>query len=358
MEIKKTLIKPDKMKKLFTDASQLDFGTNFTDHMFTMEYLPGEQWTNAEIKPYQPLVLDPATMVFHYSQAVFEGQKAYLSPHDDILLFRPHENAKRINRSLTRMGMPAIPEDMFLEAESQLLKVEKRWIPKQRGTSLYIRPVVLATEVLLGAVRPSDRYLFYIILSPVGFFYKEGFNPVKLVVEEDYTRAATGGTGEAKTGGNYAGTIVACHNASQRGYSQVLWLDAKEHRYVEEVGANNIFFVLDEKLITPALQGTILPGITRQSVLELAEDLGITAEERAISIEEIVAGIESGTLTEAFGSGTAAAISPVGAICYKDKDYVINNNKTGVWTQKFYHTLIGMQYGEVEDKYGWIYKVK
>lgn len=358
MEIKKTLTKPENLKELFKDASQLDFGKNFTDHMFTMEYITDKGWTNAEIKPYQPLVLDPATMIFHYSQAVFEGQKAYLSSEGEIQLFRPDQNAKRINRSMKRMGMPTIPENIYLLAECELLKIEKRWIPKQRGTSLYIRPVVLATEVLLGAVRPSDRYLFYIILSPVGFFFKEGFNPVKLIAEEKYTRAAEGGTGEAKTGGNYAGTIVACQNASQKGYSQVLWLDAKEHRYVEEVGTNNIFFVIDGKLVTPPLHGTILSGITRQSVIELAKDLDIVVEERLISIDELVAGIESGKVAEAFGSGTAAAIGPVGIICYKGKDYVINNNETGALTQRIYDTLIGMQYGEVDDKYGWIYKVE
>jgi branched-chain amino acid aminotransferase len=357
MKIKKVLTKPENLKEPFKDASQLNFGRNFTDHMFSMEYLPGKEWTNAEIKPYQPLVLDPATMVLHYSQAVFEGQKAYLSPEGEILLFRPDENAKRINRSLVRMGMPTIPEDIYLQAECELLKIEKRWIPKQKGTSLYIRPVVLATERFLGAICPSDRYLFYIILSPVGFFYKEGLNPVRLIAEEEYTRAASGGTGEAKTGGNYAGTIVATHKASQKGYSQVLWLDAKEHRYVEEVGTNNIFFVIDGKLVTPPLHGTILPGVTRKSVIELAEDLDIAVEERLISIDEVVSGIESGKLTEAFGSGTAATISPVGSICYKDKDYVINNNETGAWTQKIYDILIGMQYGELEDKYGWIYKV-
>ena len=358
MEIKKVLLPSEKLKPMYDDPLKLPFGKNFTDYMFTLEYNEKKGWHSPEIKPYQPLNLDPASLVFHYGQEVFEGQKAYLSLEGEILLFRPNENAKRINRSLVRMGMPTIPEDIYLQAECELLKIEKRWIPKQRGTSLYIRPVVLATEMFLGAICPSDRYLFYIILSPVGFFYKEGFNPVKLIAEEKYTRAASGGTGEAKTGGNYAGTIVACHKASQKGYSQVLWLDAKEHRYVEEVGTNNIFFVIDGKLVTPPLHGTILPGVTRQSVIELAQDFDIAVEERLISIDEIVAGIESGKLTEAFGSGTAAAISPVGTICYKDKDYVINNNEIGVWTQKMYDILIGMQYGELEDKYGWIYKVE
>ncbi len=357
MEIEKSLLSSDKLKPLPRDATQLEFGKTFTDHMFTMEYHSGEGWAHAEIKPYQPLALEPATMIFHYSQAVFEGQKAYRSADDDILLFRPYENASRINRSMVRLGMPTISEDIFVQAECELLKVEKRWIPTQKGTSLYIRPVVIATEALIGAIRPSDSYLFFIILSPVGFFYKVGFNPVKLIVEKDYTRAASGGTGEAKTGGNYAGTIVATQNANRKGYSQVLWLDAKERRHVEEVGTNNIFFVIDDKLVTPPLTGTILPGVTRKSVLEMADDLDIATEERLISIEEVVTGIESGRVKEAFGSGTAAVISPVGIISYNDKEYVINNNETGVWTQRFFDILTGVQYGELEDKYGWSYKV-
>jgi branched-chain amino acid aminotransferase len=358
MKIKKELLAPENLKPLFEDATQLEFGKTYTDHMFTMEYRSGEGWTHAEIKPYQSLALEPATMMFHYSQSVFEGQKAYRSPNDDILLFRPYENARRLNCSLSRMGMPTLDEDLFVSAESELLKVEKRWIPGQKGASLYIRPVVFATEPLLGAVRPSESYLFFIMLSPVGFFYKEGFNPVKLMVEKNYSRAAAGGTGEAKTGGNYAGTIIATQRANAKGYSQVLWLDAKEHRYVEEVGTNNIFFVIDGKLVTPPLTGTILPGITRKSVLEMAGDLGIDTEERLLTIEELVEGIESGKVTEAFGSGTAAVISPVGVISYDDKEYTINQNETGKWTQIFFDTLTGMQYGTMEDKYSWIYRVK
>jgi len=357
MEIKKQLLSPDKLKPLFEDPMTLEFGKTFTDHMFTMRYGPDAGWKDPEIKPYQPLLLDPATVVFHYSQQVFEGQKAYWSPTGEILLFRPLENARRINRSAARMSIPEIPEDTFLEAECELLKVEKRWIPKLKGTSLYVRPVVIATEALLGAVRPSDSYLFFIILSPVGPFYKEGFNPVRLLVEKGLSRAASGGTGEAKTAGNYAGTIVATQIAKDKGFSQVLWLDAKERRYVEEVGTNNIFFVLDDTLVTPPLAGTILPGITRKSVLEMAGDLGIQTEERPISINEVVEGIESGRTTEIFGAGTAAVISPVGRINYDGKEYVINKNETGPWTKKFFDTLTGIQYGEVEDKHGWVHRV-
>ncbi|UCE51560.1 MAG: branched-chain amino acid aminotransferase [Desulfobacterales bacterium] len=358
MKIRKELLPSEKLKPLFEDATKLEFGKNYTDHMFWMEFNREGGWKNPAIKPYQPLVLEPATMMFHYCQEAFEGQKAYRSPKNEILLFRPIENARRMNRSMTRMCIPEIPEELFLQAECELLKVEKRWIPKQRGTALYIRPVVIATEALLGAVKPSDNYLFFIILSPVGFFFQEGFNPMALWVETMYSRAASGGTGEAKTGGNYAGTIAATQIAKNKGYSQVLWLDAKEHQYVEEVGTNNIFFVIDKKLVTPPLTGTILPGVTRKSVLEMAGDLGILAEERLISIEKLVEGIESGMVTEAFGAGTAAVISPIGKIGYKDEEYVINNNATGYWTKRFYDTLTGIQYGELEDKYGWVYKVR
>jgi branched-chain amino acid aminotransferase len=357
MKFKNELLPIEKRKPLFEDATKLDFGKTFTDHMFTMDYTAQEGWHNPQIKPYQPLVLDPSTMVFHYSQAVFEGQKAYNSPSNEILLFRPYENARRLNRSMRRMGMPEISEDMFVEAECELLKVEKRWIPKAKGTSLYIRPVVIATEPLLGAVRPSESYLFFIILSPAGFFFKEGLNTIGLLAEKTYSRAASGGTGEAKTPGNYAGTIVVTQTAKGKGCSQVLWLDSKEHRYVEEVGTNNIFFIIDNKLVTPPLMGTILPGITRKSVLEMANNLGIQAEERLISINEVAEAIKSGKLTEAFGAGTAAVISPVGKINYDNQEYVINSNRIGSWTKKFYNTLTGIQTGELKDEYGWVYKV-
>lgn len=358
MKIRQELLPSFRLKPLFKDPTKLDFGKNYTDHMFLMDYARKDGWRDPVIKAYEPLALEPATMMFHYSQAVFEGQKAYRSPQDEILLFRPLENARRMNRSMSRMGMPEIPEELFLQAECELLRVEKRWIPKQRGTALYIRPVAIATEPLLGAVKPSDNYIFFIMLSPVGFFFQEGFKPIGLWAETEYSRAAAGGTGEAKTGGNYAGTIVATQIAKSKGYSQVLWLDAKEHRYVEEVGTNNIFFIIDKKLVTPPLTGTILPGVTRKSVLEMASDMGIEAEERLISIEELAAGIDSGQVSEAFGAGTAAVISPIGKIAYKNEEHVINHNETGFWTKRFYDTLTGIQYGELEDRYGWVYKVE
>ncbi|MCU0288488.1 MAG: branched-chain amino acid aminotransferase [Acidobacteria bacterium] len=356
MEIKKTLLPPEKLKPLYEDALQLKFGKMFTDYMFTMSYKEGKGWYTPEIKPYQPLLLDPACSVFHYGQEIFEGQKAYKTKTNEILLFRPEENAKRFNMSMKRMSMPEIPVDDFLYYEKELIKLEERWIPTQKGASLYIRPTGIATEPALG-VKPSTEYLFFIILSPVGAYYSSGFKPCSLWVSTEYSRAGEGGTGAAKAGGNYGGSLLATADAMLKGYNQVLWLDCKEHRYVEEVGAMNIFFIIGDKLVTPPLHGTILPGITRKSVLQLSKDLGIEPVERMITIDEVVEGISAGQLTEIFGAGTAAVISPVGKICYKAKEYTINNNETGPIAQKIFDTLTGIQYGELEDKYNWVHKV-
>jgi branched-chain amino acid aminotransferase len=356
MNISRELIAMEKRKALFDDPLKLPFGRYFTDHMFTMEFTPAAGWRNPRIQPYRPLVLEPSANVFHYGQEIFEGQKAYKSPKGEILMFRPQENARRLNRSLRRMCMPEIPEELVLEAERELLKVEERWIPGRKGASLYIRPTVIGTEPALG-IKPSSDYLFYIILSPVGPYFKEGFNPVSLWVSDTYSRAGSGGTGEAKTGGNYAGSLLATREATQKGYSQVLWLDAGEHRYVEEVGAMNIFFVIDGMLVTPALGGTILHGITRKSVLELAPELGIRSEERRVPVDEVIAGIRSGMVSEVFGAGTAAVISPVGKIGFRGVDHEVNGNRTGPWAKKFFDTLTAIQYGEVEDRHGWVYVV-
>jgi len=355
--IKKTLLPKNELKPLFKDPLKLGFGQEYTDHMFTIEYDKGKGWHSPEIKPYQLLKLDPAAKVFHYGQEIFEGQKAYKSSKGEILTFRPRENAQRFQNSLKRMCMAELDIDEFLYYENELLKIEERWIPNVKGASLYIRPTAIATEAGLG-VKAANKYMFFIILSPVGAYFKEGFNPVGLWVSDEFSRAAEGGTGEAKAGGNYAGSLYASKIANDKGYSQVLWLDAKEHKYVEEVGAMNIFFIIDNKLVTAPLQGTILPGITRKSVLTLAKDLDIEPVERKISIEEIIKGIESGKVTEIFGAGTAAVISPVGKLNYKGKEYVVNNNKTGQWSQKFFDTLTGIQYGELEDKHNWVYTVK
>ena len=356
MKISLELIAPEKLKPLFSDPLKLPFGRYFTDYMFTMNYVQEKGWHDPCIKPYQSLQLEPSANVFHYSQEVFEGQKAYRSSCGDIQMFRPLENARRFNRSLRRLCMPEIEEDVFIQAECELLKLEKRWVPAQKGASLYIRPAVIGTEAALG-VKASSEYLFFIILSPVGPYFKEGFNPVSLWVSDTYSRAGSGGTGEAKTGGNYAGSLLASREAQQKGYSQVLWLDASEHRFVEEVGAMNIFFILDGVLVTPALDGTILHGITRKSILELAGEMGIRAEERKISIEEVIEGIQSSRLSEVFGAGTAAVISPVGKIGYQGKDHIINGERTGTWAKKFFDTLVGLQYGEIPDIHGWTYRV-
>lgn len=356
MNIKTTLLPKEKLKPLYPDPLKLLFGRTFTDYMFTLSYNRKQGWHDPEIKPYQPLALDPAANVLHYSQEVFEGQKAYKAPDGRILLFRPEENAKRLNNSLRRICMPEIPVEDVIQAVCELVKLEERWIPTAEGCSLYIRPTVIGTEAALG-VRPSDEYLFYIILSPVGPYFPEGFNPVGLWVSDSFTRAALGGTGEAKTGGNYAASLFASQQAKDRGYSQVLWLDAKDHRYIEEVGAMNIFFVIDNVLVTPPLSGSILSGITRKSVLKLAEDVGIRAEQRQMTIDELVDGIKFQKVTEVFGAGTAAVISPVGKISFKGQEYIVGK-KAGPWSKKLYDTLTGIQNGKLPDKHGWVYQVK
>jgi branched-chain amino acid aminotransferase len=357
MEIARELVPEGKRKPLVGDPLKLPFGRHFTDHMFTMEYTPARGWSDPRIKPYEPLLIDPAATVLHYGQEVFEGQKAYKSPQGKILLFRPMENARRFNRSLRRMCMPEIPEEVFLEAECELLKVEARWVPDPKGTSLYVRPVVIGTEAALGN-KPAHEYLFYIILLPTGPYFHGGPSPIRLWVSDTYSRAAAGGTGEAKTGGNYAGSMLAAREAAEKGYDQVLWLDAGQHRFVEELGGMNIFFVMEGSLVTPALDGTILHGITRRSILDLAPELGIKAEERRITIDEIVDGIASGRVSEAFCTGTAAVVSPVGTIAFRNVDRVINGNVTGPWTTRFLDALTAIQYGEAEDKRGWVHVVK
>ena len=355
MIIKKTLLPADQCKPLYQDASTLPFGRVFTDHMFTMKYNHQSGWHNPEIRPYASLSLDPAANVFHYGQEVFEGQKAYKSPKGDILLFRPYENARRMNESLKRICMPEIPENDYVDAQCELIKAEQRWIPQVKGSALYVRPTAIGTEAALG-VRPADEYLFFIIVSPSGPYFQEGFRPVPLWVSDSYSRAATGGTGEAKTGGNYAGSMLASKIAKSKGYSQVLWLDAAEHKYIEEVGAMNIFFLIGDRLLTPSLRGSILRGVTRDSVLKLAAGMGVKTEERDITIDEIIDGIKNGKLTEAFGAGTAAVISPVSKLHYQGQDHIISDS-TGPLTQQLFDSLTGIQYGEKEDSFGWVYRV-
>lgn len=343
-------------KKDKIEADQLGFGQVFTDHMFVMDYEEGKGWHNAKISPYQPLELSPAAMVFHYGQAVFEGLKAYATASGEIHLFRPDRNFKRLNASNDRLCIPKIDEEFALEALKELIRVDRDWIPTAPGTSLYIRPFIIATEPYLG-VNPSKQYKFIIIMSPVGSYYKEGINPVKILVEEQYVRAVVGGTGEAKTAGNYASSLKGSELASQQGYSQTLWLDGKENKYVEEVGSMNIFFKIAGKVITPALNGSILSGITRDSMINVLKSKNIPIEERAIEFAEIVEAAKNGTLEEAFGTGTAAVISPVGELKWQDEILTINNGQIGEVTQMLYDTLTGIQYGTMEDPFGWIVKL-
>ncbi|MDM8536222.1 branched-chain amino acid aminotransferase [Desulfobacterales bacterium HSG17] len=355
MEI--TIKKADTLKPKPQDETKLGFGQIFTDHMFNMDYNPEKGWHNPRIEPYSSFDMDPATMVLHYGQAIFEGLKAYRTEKDDIQLFRPQENLHRANSSNRMLCIPQIDEHFALDALKELLRVEKDWIPSAPGTSLYIRPTIIATDVFLG-VRASNTYRFFIILSPVGAYYPEGFNPVKIWVTVRHVRAVRGGIGEAKTPGNYAASLAAGERAHEEGFTQVLWLDGVEQRYVEEVGSMNIFFYIDGELITPALNGSILPGVTRDSVIALARMWNIPCTERRVAIEEIMNAQKDGKTIEVFGTGTAAVISPVGTIKFRDDTVVLNDDKVGPMTQKFYDALTDIQYGRVEDPLGWIEKIK
>lgn len=346
---------PEDKKKPKPKDEELGFGKYFTDHMFIQEYSNGA-WQQPKIVPYQNICLEPSALVFHYGQEIFEGMKAYPHPDGSIYLFRPEKNAQRFNLSAKRMCMPEVDEKLFIEAIAELVKVDKEWVPKSQGTSLYIRPTMIATEPALG-VHPSSQYLFYVILSPVGPYFKEGFKPVKIYVATQHVRATPGGTGEAKTGGNYAATLYETKIAKEKGYSQVLWLDALERRFVEEVGAMNIMFVIDGEIYTPPLDGTILHGNTRDAVIKLATDLGYKVHEEPIDVNILVDQIEQGRCTEAFGTGTAASITPVGELFYQEKSYIINNFEVGPITKHLYEELIGIQMGTKPDKYGWMYKI-
>lgn len=335
------------------EDSALGFGTIFTDYMFNMDYSPEAGWHNPRIEPYGPIAMDPATMVLHYGQAIFEGLKAYRTDSGDVQLFRPKDNLARFNKSAHRLCIPELDEAFLLNALKELVKVEKSWVPAATGTSLYIRPTIIATDPYLG-LRSSNTYRLFIILSPVGAYYPEGFNPVKIWVTTEYVRAVRGGVGEAKTAGNYAASLYATELAHKDGYTQVMWLDGVELKYVEEVGAMNIFFVIGDELITPALNKSILAGVTRDSVIKLAASWGVKVAERKISIDEIYAAHVTGDLKEVFGSGTAAVISPVGNIKYNGKEITINNGQVGQLSAKLFHHLTDIQYGRAEDAFNWI----
>lgn len=334
-------------------TGKLGFGKIFTDHMFVMNYTEGKGWYDARIIPYQNLSLSPASMVFHYGQEMFEGLKAYRGADGKPRLFRPDMNAKRTNDSNKRLVIPELPVEDFVQAVSEVVTVDQDWIPSEPGTSLYIRPFIIATDDFLG-VAPSKNYLFIIILSPSGAYYESGLAPVGIWIEDDYVRAVKGGMGFAKTGGNYAASLIAQVKAHDDGYSQVLWLDGVERKYIEEVGAMNIFFKIDGKIVTPMLNGSILPGITRNSVIQICKDWGLPVEERRISVDELLEAQKTGKLEECFGTGTAAVISPVGKLRYKDDVMVINGGGIGEISQKLYDTVTGIQLGKLEDKFGWV----
>lgn len=334
----------------------LGFGEHFTDHMFLMEWNRENGWHDARLCPYQDFKLDPAAMVYHYGQAIFEGLKAYKSDDDQIYLFRPQDNFERMNSSALRMCMPRIPVDKVLKALKALLYLDRDWIPTNEGATLYIRPTMIGVEPALG-VRPSSTYYFYIIMCPVGAYYSEGFNPTKIYASDEHVRAVKGGVGNVKTAGNYAASLFTSELAKKKGYTQVLWLDACEHKYVEEVGTSNIFFRINDELITPPLGGSILGGLTRDSVIQLATAWGETVVERQITIDEVIAASQDGSLQEAFGTGTAAVISPVGELCYKEKEYSINEGKTGTLSQRLFDELQAIQTGKAEDPFDWIVRV-
>ena len=351
--MKITLSKELKQKP---DFSKLGFGKYFTDHMLVMDYENGA-WKEPEIVPYAPFQIAPATNILHYAQGIFEGAKAYKNSEGKITVFRIDDNFVRMNKSATRLCMPNFDAEVVKKALFELIKIEKDWIPTEPGTALYIRPTLIANDEVLG-VHASKKYKFFIILSPVGAYYANGLQPTKILVEENYVRASIGGTGEAKCMGNYAASLMGGELANAKGYDQALWLDGKEHKYVEEVGSMNMFFVIGDEVVTPALVGSILDGITRRSCIAVLKKYGYKVSERRISMDEIVEAYDNGQLKESFGSGTAAVISPVGLITYRGKDMVINNGEMGKITSFLYDKITGIQSERYEDEFGWVTEIK
>ena len=340
-----------------TPSDKLGFGIHYTDHMFIMDYSDEKGWHDARIVPFQDISLSPAACVFHYGAEVFEGLKAYRRKDGKVQLFRPTENIKRMNNSAERLCLPQIPEDDFMQILDTFISLEQDWVPSAEGTSLYIRPFMFGNDENLG-VHAVHHATFVIILSPVGSYYKEGINPVKIMIEDRDVRAVRGGTGYAKCGGNYAASNRAGEKAEEKGYSQVLWLDGVERKYIEEVGAMNVMFKIDGEIVTPALTGSILPGITRKSCIEVLKSEGYTVNERLLSVDELGEALKNGKLEEAWGCGTAAVVSPIGELCYKDVKYTINGGKIGKVTQHLYDTLTGIQWGRLPDTKGWTHPIK
>ncbi len=342
-----------KTPKIPPDDSQLGFGQIFTPHMFNMDFGPEHGWHNARIEPYDSIAMDPATMVLHYGQAIFEGLKAYRTGEGKIQLFRPDRNMARLNRSAGFVCIPPVDEAFVLEAIKKLIAMDKAWVPGAPETSLYVRPTTIAMDPCLG-VRPSHTYRFFVILSPVGAYYPEGFNPVKIWVTDKYVRAVRGGLGEAKTPANYAASLLGAERAKEAGYTQVLWLDAIDQRHIEEVGTMNILFVIDGHLVTPPLGGSILPGITRDSVLALARHWNFPVDERPIAIDELMGAHKKGSLQEIFGAGTAAVISPVSHLCWRDEEITVGDGGVGPMAHKFYKAITDIQYGRADDPFDWV----
>lgn len=354
MLIEKRLVQERKPKY---NEQELGFGQYFTDHMFIMDYSADKGWHDARIVPYGPLTLPPAATVFHYGAEVFEGLKAYRRPDGEIQLFRPLDNFRRMNDSADRLQLPLLKEQDFMKALLTLVDLERDWVPHTPGTSLYIRPFLIGVDDTLG-VHEVKNAMFLIILSPVGSYYKEGINPVKIMIEKDDVRAVRGGTGYAKCGGNYAASNRAGAKAEREGFTQVLWIDGVERKYVEEVGSMNVMFKISGKVVTPKLTGSVLPGITRRSCIAVLKDKGIPVEERLLSVEELLGAAKDGTLEEAFGTGTAAVVSPIGLLRFAGNDYTVNGGEIGPVTQMLYDELTGIQWGTKPDKYGWTYPVE
>ncbi|HXL45579.1 MAG TPA: branched-chain amino acid aminotransferase [Candidatus Binatia bacterium] len=331
----------------------LTFGTVFTDHLFVMDFQEEKGWYDPRIEPYGPLSLDPAAAVLHYAQAVFDGLKAFRGRDGRVRLFRPQKHLERLNHSARRLCIPPLDPEQALRALVELVGLERDWVPSTLGTSLYVRPTIIANETFLG-VRPAKSYIYYVILSPVGAYYPEGMNPVRILVVDTYVRAVEGGVGGAKTGVNYAASLYAAEEAKHAGFTQVLWLDGRERKYLDEVGTMNIMLKIDDEVITPPLsQGTILPGVTRDSALTLMREWGLRVSERAISIDEVARAARDGSLREVWGTGTAAVISPVGELAYAGERIVINGGKIGELTQKLYDAIVGIQYATAPDTHGW-----
>jgi branched-chain amino acid aminotransferase len=335
-----------------TDLSNLPFGKVYTDHMFMADFNGGE-WKNLRIVPFGKIMVSPATPAIHYGQSIFEGLKAHTSPEGDVLVFRPKDNARRMNISAERMCMPSVPEELFMEALIELLSLDRAWIPASKGASLYVRPFLFSADEYIG-IRPSVSFTFMIILSPVGFYYS---SPVKVKIETRYTRAPQGGTGYAKAGGNYGGAIYPAKLAQDNGYDQLIWTDGKSHQYIEESGTMNVMFMLDDKLVTPALSDSILAGITRDSILQLARSWGISVEERKVSVQEIVSGLENGKLKEAFGAGTAATIARIEMIGFEGKNYPLPHGDRGDFSARVHEALDGIKHGIQPDPFGWVMKM-